>query len=35
MTVELITAIYKAGTEKREVELPIQKDDPFYTVQAS
>lgn len=31
-TIELITAIYKAGTEQRTVELPIKKDDPFYTV---
>jgi predicted dehydrogenase len=31
-TIELITAIYKAGTEQRTVDLPIQKGDPFYTV---
>jgi predicted dehydrogenase len=31
-TIELITAIYKAGTEERTIELPIQKNDPFYTV---
>jgi len=31
-TIELITAIYKAGTEQRTVELPIKKDDLFYTV---
>ena len=31
-TIELITAIYKAGTEQRTIELPVQKDDPFYTV---
>ena len=31
-TIELITAIYKAGVEQRTVELPIKKDDPFYTV---
>jgi predicted dehydrogenase len=31
-TIELITSIYKAGTEQRVVELPIKKDDPFYTV---
>jgi predicted dehydrogenase len=31
-TIELITAIYKAGTEERTIELPIQKGDPFYTV---
>jgi predicted dehydrogenase len=30
-TIELITAIYKAGAEKRVIDLPIQKDDPFYT----
>jgi len=31
-TIELITAIYKSGTEDRAVELPIKKDDPFYTI---
>jgi len=31
-TIELIAAIYKAGTEQRTVELPMQKGDPFYTV---
>ena len=31
-TIELITAIYKAGSEQRAIDLPIQKDDPFYTV---
>jgi len=31
-TIELITAIYKAGTEQRTIGLPINKDDPFYTV---
>jgi len=31
-TIELISAVYKAGTEQRAVELPIQKDDAFYTV---
>jgi UDP-N-acetyl-2-amino-2-deoxyglucuronate dehydrogenase len=31
-TIELITAIYKAGTEQKTVEMPIKKDDPFYTV---
>jgi predicted dehydrogenase len=31
-TIELITAIYKAGTEERSVELPLSKNDPFYTV---
>jgi len=30
--IELIAAIYKAGTEQRTVELPVKKDDPFYTV---
>lgn len=30
-TVELITAIYKAGFEKKTVTLPIEKDDPYYT----
>jgi predicted dehydrogenase len=32
LTIELITAIYKAGAEQRTVDLPIKKDDPFYTV---
>ena len=32
LTIELITAIYKAGTEGRTIDLPIKKDDPFYTV---
>jgi UDP-N-acetyl-2-amino-2-deoxyglucuronate dehydrogenase len=31
-TIELVSAIYKAGTEQRAVELPMQKGDPFYTV---
>lgn len=31
-TIELITAIYKAHTEKKAVVLPIIKDDVFYTV---
>jgi len=31
-TIELISAIYKAGTEQHAVELPMQKEDPFYTV---
>ncbi|MDR2102575.1 MAG: Gfo/Idh/MocA family oxidoreductase [Treponema sp.] len=31
LTIELITAIYKAGTEQRTIKLPIQRDDPFYT----
>jgi len=33
LTIELITAIYKAGTEGCFVPLPIKKDDPFYTVE--
>jgi len=33
LTIELITAIYKAGTEERFVSLPITSDDPFYTVE--
>jgi UDP-N-acetyl-2-amino-2-deoxyglucuronate dehydrogenase len=32
-TVELITAIYKTGFEKRTVSLPIAKDDVYYTVE--
>ncbi len=32
LTIEIITAIYKAGFEKRAVSLPIEKDDPYYTV---
>jgi len=32
-TIELITSIYKAGTEGRTIELPIEKDDPFYTAE--
>ena len=31
-TIEIITAIYKASCEQKTVELPIQADDPFYTV---
>lgn len=30
-TVELITAIYKAGCTKQTVQMPISKEDPFYT----
>ena len=30
-TIELITSIYKAGTEGRTIDLPIGNDDPFYT----
>jgi len=33
LTLELITAIYKAGSKGRSVSLPIGKDDPFYTVE--
>jgi predicted dehydrogenase len=32
LTIELITAIYKAGTEGCTIDLPIKKTDPFYTV---
>ena len=32
-TIELITAIYKAGATGKTAELPLQKDDPFYTVE--
>ena len=32
-TLELITAIYKAGATGQTVSLPFGKDDPFYTVQ--
>ncbi len=31
-TIELITAIYEAGSKRAAVELPLKKDDPFYTV---
>ena len=31
-TIELITAIYKSGSEHRTVTLPLSADDPFYTV---
>ena len=31
--IELITAIYKSGAENREVKLPIDRSDPFYTVE--
>jgi predicted dehydrogenase len=31
LTIELVTAIYKAGIEERTVDLPIGKDDPYYT----
>lgn len=32
-TIELICAVFKSGSEKRSVSLPLKKDDPFYTVQ--
>ncbi|MBQ6528261.1 MAG: Gfo/Idh/MocA family oxidoreductase [Clostridia bacterium] len=32
-TIELITAIYKSGSTHQPVELPLKKDDPFYTVE--
>jgi predicted dehydrogenase len=32
-TIELITAIYKAGAVHHPVELPIKVNDPFYTVE--
>ena len=31
-TIELITAIYKAGASRKTVTLPIGPEDPFYTV---
>ncbi|MCL2242852.1 MAG: Gfo/Idh/MocA family oxidoreductase [Treponema sp.] len=31
LTIELITAIYKSGTEGRIIDLPLKKNDPFYT----
>ncbi|MBR1584079.1 MAG: Gfo/Idh/MocA family oxidoreductase [Clostridia bacterium] len=31
-TLELITAIYKAGATHQPAELPLEKSDPFYTV---
>jgi predicted dehydrogenase len=33
LTIELITAIYKAGAEGRTIDLPLKKNDPFYTVE--
>jgi UDP-N-acetyl-2-amino-2-deoxyglucuronate dehydrogenase len=33
MTIELITAIYKAGFQQKTVDLPIAQEDPYYTVQ--
>ena len=32
-TIELITAIYKAGSTREPAELPLKPDDPFYTVE--
>lgn len=32
-TIEMICAIYKSGSEGTKVNLPILKDDPFYTVE--
>ena len=32
-TIELITAIYKAGAERMPAALPLRGDDPFYTVE--
>jgi predicted dehydrogenase len=32
-TIELITAIFKAGSVQQPVELPFKSDDPFYTVE--
>ncbi|GAA4426305.1 Gfo/Idh/MocA family oxidoreductase [Georgenia halophila] len=29
-TIELITAIYKAGIERRAIDLPVPPDDPYY-----
>ena len=31
-TIEIITAIYEAGSLRRGVDLPLKRDDPFYTV---
>ncbi len=31
LTIEIITAIYKAGFEQRTIALPIKKEDPYYT----
>lgn len=33
LTIELITAIYKSGIERRSVDLPLAKDDSFYTTE--
>ena len=32
-TIELVTAIYKAGSQGQTVSLPLSRNDPFYTVQ--
>ena len=32
-TIELITAIYKAGSTRQTITLPIAPEDPFYTVE--
>ncbi len=32
-TIELITAIYKAGSSRQPVSFPLKRDDPFYTVE--
>ena len=32
-TIELITAVYKSGSTKAPVELPLKPEDPFYTVE--
>ncbi len=32
-TIELITAIYKAGSGRQPVDFPLKPDDPFYTVE--
>lgn len=32
-TIELITAIYKAGSERKAADLPLLPNDPFYTVE--
>ena len=32
-TIEIITAIYKAASSRLPAELPLKKDDPFYTVE--
>ena len=32
-TIELITGIFKSGALGQTIDLPLQKDDPFYTVE--